>query len=73
MGAGNFQEYNKQRKQMRKKQHNLVTCTPVMAGVKLATAEPDTPFLKSDGHSIVNRTPIMRRFQVNNGAAAGAA
>ena len=37
---------------------NLVTCTPVMAGVKLATAPMQTPFLQGGGSQMRDNTPI---------------
>ena len=41
-----------------------------MAGRKLDNLPPETPFLSSNGGtSMVDRTPILRRFQ----AAAGSA
>ena len=45
-----------------------------MAGTKLKDLPPETPFLQSDGQQLVNRTPIMRRFNMPGAAArAGAA
>ena len=44
-----------------------------MAGRILKDLPPETPFLQSDGQNLVNRTPIMRRFNVAPNAAAGAA
>lgn len=41
----------------------LVSCTPVMAGVRLANAPPETPFLQSNGHTLVDRTPVYARFR----------
>jgi hypothetical protein len=43
-----------------------------MAGIKRPDLPPETPFLQSDGHNLVNRTPILRRFAVNktNGTSA---
>ena len=43
-------------------QNPLVSCTPVMAGVRLKDLPPETPFLSSNGHTLVDQTPIMRRF-----------
>ena len=36
-----------------------------MAGVRLQDLPPETPFLQSDGQALVNRTPVMRRFNVS--------
>ena len=48
----------------------LVSCTPVMAGVRLANAPPETPFLQSNGHTLVDRTPVYARFRpLGQGAA----
>ena len=65
--SGQFAEFNQQRKILvnAKGPLNLVTCTPVMAGIKRPDLPPETPFLQSDGHNLVNRTPILRRFAVN--------
>ena len=35
-----------------------------MAGVCRETAPPETPFLTSDGGTLINKTPVMRRFNV---------
>ena len=38
-----------------------------MSGVKLRDLPPETPFLSSNGSSsLVNQTPIMRRFQITD-------
>ena len=58
-------DFNQQRKRMILAKNPLVSCTPVMAGVKRPDLPPETPFLQSERPELVNRTPIMRRFQVN--------
>ena len=40
-----------------------------MAGVRLKDAPPETPFLQSNGHNLVDRTPIMARFLASNQAS----
>ena len=60
--ANQLAEFNNQRKQMSNAKNPLVSCTPVMAGVRLKDLPPGTPFLQSDGHSIINKTPLMQRF-----------
>ena len=73
MGQQLAQIQNERKKQALQK-NPLVTCTPVMAGTKLKDLPPETPFLQSDGQQLVNRTPIMRRFNMPGDAArAGAA
>ena len=47
--ASGLAEYNNQRKRMQFAKNPLVSCTPVMAGVRLKDLPPETPFLKSDG------------------------
>ena len=59
-----LKEYNMQRKKLVMQKNPLVSCTPVMAGVRLQDLPPETPFLQSDGQKIVNHTPILRRFNV---------
>ena len=65
-----FTEFQQQRKKMVQAVNPLVSCTPVMAGVRLKDLPPETPFLQSNGHTMVDRTPIMARFRAPNGQQA---
>ena len=65
--SSEFTEFQQQRKKMIQAVNPLVSCTPVMAGVRLKDAPPETPFLQSNGHTLVDRTPIMARFLASNG------
>ena len=65
MIAGSMGEFQQQRRRQMQQKNPLVTCTPVMAGVRLKDLPPETPFLQSNGQTMINRTPIMRRFNVN--------
>lgn len=42
-------DFNAQRKRMALAHNPLVSCTPVMAGIKRADLPPETPFMQSDG------------------------
>ena len=63
--ASEFTEFDQQQKRrMLNAVNPLVSCTPVMAGVRrLANAPPETPFLQSNGHTLVDRTPVLARFR----------
>jgi len=47
--------------------HNpMVTVTPVMAGRKLNTNVPESPFLTSNNLTNLNNTPVMRKVMIDD-------